>query len=56
MLVLTGARLFDGEAFLEDRALVIEGARIVAAPLYAERPREAPTRDLGGGAAGARLH
>lgn len=49
MQVLTGARVFDGEAFLLDRAIVIEDARIAAVLPYAERPRGVATRDLGGG-------
>ena len=49
MLVLTGARLFDGERFLDDAALVIEGPRIVAVTSHAERPQGVETRDLGGG-------
>jgi len=49
MLVLTGARLFDGERFLDDSALVIDGPRIVALTPYAERPQGVETRDLGGG-------
>jgi N-acetylglucosamine-6-phosphate deacetylase len=49
MLVLTGARLFDGETFHDDAALVIEGSRIVALTSYAERPQGFETRDLGGG-------
>jgi N-acetylglucosamine-6-phosphate deacetylase len=49
MQVLTGARLFDGERFHEDCALVVEGERIQAITPHAERPRGAPERDLGGG-------
>jgi len=48
MQVLVGARLFDGESFLDDRAVVIVGARIVAVTPYAERP-QGLERDLGGG-------
>ena len=49
MLVLTGAKLFDGERFHEDSALLIEGARISAIVPHKQRPRGAETRDLGGG-------
>ncbi len=49
MQVLTGARLFDGEAFHDDSALVIEGARIVGVVAHRERPRVPGERDLGGG-------
>jgi N-acetylglucosamine-6-phosphate deacetylase len=49
MLVLSGARLFDGENFLEDHAIVIQGARVRAIAPYAERPRGGMQRDLGGG-------
>ena len=48
MIVLSGARIFDGERFLDDRAVVIEGERIVAIVPYSDRPDGAP-RDLGGG-------
>ncbi|MBV8919910.1 N-acetylglucosamine-6-phosphate deacetylase [Bradyrhizobium sp.] len=48
MIVLTGARIFDGETFREDHALVIEGERIAAIVPCAEEPR-GPVRDLGGG-------
>ena len=49
MLVLSGARLFDGMSFLEDHAIVLQGSRIVAVAPYAERPRGGMQRDLGGG-------
>jgi N-acetylglucosamine-6-phosphate deacetylase len=49
MEVLFGARLFDGEAFHEDRALVIEGRRIAAVVAYRDRPLGGDQRDLGGG-------
>jgi len=49
MLVLSGARLFDGDGFLEDRAIVIEGARIRAITPHVERPRGGMQVDLGGG-------
>jgi N-acetylglucosamine-6-phosphate deacetylase len=48
MLVFCGARLFDGESFLDDHALVVEDDAIVAVTPYAERPR-GEERDLGGG-------
>ncbi|MGY0574865.1 N-acetylglucosamine-6-phosphate deacetylase [Bradyrhizobium sp. RDM12] len=48
MIVLTGARIFDGERFLCDHVVVIEGDRIAAILPYAERPHGA-VRDLGGG-------
>ena len=48
MIVLTGARIFDGERFLDDRAVVVEGARIAAIVPHSERPDRA-VRDLGGG-------
>ena len=49
MKVLAGARLFDGERFLDDHALVIEDGRIAAVVGYADRPRRAEEIDLGGG-------
>ena len=49
MQVLVGARIFDGERFLEDRAVVIEGRRMVALAPYSDRPRGGDERDLGGG-------
>ena len=49
MKVLFGARLFDGERMIEDRALVVEGGAIVALTSFAERPRAAESCDLGGG-------
>jgi N-acetylglucosamine-6-phosphate deacetylase len=49
MLVLTGARLFDGERFLDDRVLIVEGGAIVGVTPYAERPRGGTERDLSGG-------
>ena len=48
MIVLSGARIFDGERFLDDHALVVEGARIAAIVPYAERPQGA-AQDLAGG-------
>jgi N-acetylglucosamine-6-phosphate deacetylase len=49
MLVLSGARLFDGMSFLEDHAIVLQGSRILAVAPHAERPRGGMQRDLGGG-------
>jgi N-acetylglucosamine-6-phosphate deacetylase len=49
MFVLTGARLFDGEGFLADHALIVEDGIIVGLAPHAERPRGAAERDLGGG-------
>jgi N-acetylglucosamine-6-phosphate deacetylase len=49
MLVLSGARMFDGERLFGDRSLVIEDDTIVAITPYAERPRRGVERDLGGG-------
>jgi N-acetylglucosamine-6-phosphate deacetylase len=48
MIVLSGARIFDGENFLVDQAVVVEGERIAAIVPYAERPR-GDARDLAGG-------
>ena len=48
MIVLSGARIFDGQNFLLDHAVVVEGERIAAIVPYAERPPGA-ARDLAGG-------
>ncbi|GLR83386.1 N-acetylglucosamine-6-phosphate deacetylase [Bradyrhizobium iriomotense] len=48
MTVLSGARIFDGEHFLDDHAVVVEGGRIAAIVPHAERPHD-DVRDLGGG-------
>lgn len=48
MIVLSGARIFDGERFLDDHAVVVEGARIAAIVPHSERP-DGAVRDLGGG-------
>jgi N-acetylglucosamine-6-phosphate deacetylase len=48
MIVLSGARIFDGERFLDDHVLVVEGKHIAAIVPYAERPHGA-VRDLAGG-------
>lgn len=47
-LALTGARIFTGEAFLDDHAVLVEGARIVDVVPMA-RAGGAERRDLGGG-------
>lgn len=49
MKVFIGARIFDGEAFHDDSALVVEQGRVVAITPHAERPRVSDTLDLGGG-------
>jgi N-acetylglucosamine-6-phosphate deacetylase len=48
MKVFTGARLFDGERFLDDHALVVDGGTIRALVDLADRPRGEEI-DLGGG-------
>ncbi|MBR0827767.1 N-acetylglucosamine-6-phosphate deacetylase [Bradyrhizobium manausense] len=48
MTVLSGARIFDGERFLDDHAVVVEGGHIAAVVPHSERPHGA-ARDLGGG-------
>ncbi len=49
MKVFTGARLFDGERFLDDHALVVEDGSIRALVDLADRPRGGVEIDLGGG-------
>ena len=49
MRVFYGARLFDGERFLDDHALVVEGAAIRALVDVEDRPRGGEEIDLGGG-------
>src|SRR5271157_2851515 len=49
MRVFYGARLFDGERFLDDHALVVEGAAIHALVDVADRPHGGEQIDLGGG-------
>jgi N-acetylglucosamine-6-phosphate deacetylase len=49
MKALFGARLFDGEHFLEDHALIVDKGEILAVTSYADRPRGASEQDLGGG-------
>lgn len=48
MTVLSGARIFDGERFIDDHVVVVEGGRIAAVVPHSERPHGA-VRDLGGG-------
>ncbi|RXH18935.1 N-acetylglucosamine-6-phosphate deacetylase [Bradyrhizobium guangzhouense] len=48
MIVLSGARIFDGERFLDDHVVVVENSRIAAIVPHSERPNGA-ARDLGGG-------
>jgi N-acetylglucosamine-6-phosphate deacetylase len=48
MIVLSGARIFDGERFFDDHAAVVEAGRIAAIVPYSDRPRGA-RRDLAGG-------
>lgn len=48
MTVLSGARIFDGERFIDDHAVVVEGGRIAAVVPHSERPPGA-VRDLDGG-------
>jgi N-acetylglucosamine-6-phosphate deacetylase len=48
MRIFVGARLFDGERFHEDHALVTEAGRIRALAPHAQRPA-GETVDLGGG-------
>ncbi len=49
MMVLYGARLFDGEALHDDRALIVEGDSIRALASFKDRPRGCEQVDLGGG-------
>ena len=49
MTAFVGARIFDGERFLDDHAVMIDGARIAAVTSYADRPRGGGEIDLGGG-------
>jgi N-acetylglucosamine-6-phosphate deacetylase len=49
MTVFFGARLFDGEKFHNDAALVVEGASIRALVDFDERPLGGDEVDLGGG-------
>ena len=49
MTVLFGARLFDGERFLDDHALVVEDGAVRAIVDVAQRPRGGKQIDCGGG-------
>src|SRR5271166_4552608 len=49
MKVFTGARLFDGERFLDDHALVVYGDAIRGFVELKDRPRGGEQVDLGGG-------
>jgi N-acetylglucosamine-6-phosphate deacetylase len=49
MKVLYGARIFDGERFHDDCALVVEGASILSLTRFDDRPRGGEQHDLGGG-------
>jgi N-acetylglucosamine-6-phosphate deacetylase len=49
MTALVGARIFDGERFLDDHAVIVEGARIAGVAPYRNRPRDGGEVDLGGG-------
>ena len=49
MKVLYGARLFDGEQFYDDRALVVDGGTVRALATVEDRPRGGEQVDLGGG-------
>lgn len=46
--VFFGARIFDGERFHDDAALVIDGAFVSGIVPYAERPTDAEQHDCGG--------
>lgn len=49
MKVFFGARLFDGDRFFDDHALVVEGGRVRALVDVGERPRGGEQIDCGGG-------
>jgi N-acetylglucosamine-6-phosphate deacetylase len=49
MTALVGARIFDGERFLDDHIVAVEGARILGVAPFAERRRGGGEVDLGGG-------
>jgi N-acetylglucosamine-6-phosphate deacetylase len=49
MTALVGARIFDGERFLDDHVVVVEGARIAGVAPYGNRSRGGVEVDLGGG-------
>jgi N-acetylglucosamine-6-phosphate deacetylase len=48
MIVLSGARIFDGERFIDDHVVVVKCDRIAAIVPYADRPH-GELHDLGGG-------
>jgi len=49
MTALVGARIFDGERFLDDHVVIVDGARIARVERYGDRPRGGDVVDLGGG-------
>ncbi len=49
MRALAGARIFAGERFHDDHAVIVEGARIAGVAPYGNRPRGGGEVDLGGG-------
>ena len=49
MTALIGARIFDGERFIDDHVVVVEGARIAGVVPYAEHPCGGGEINLGGG-------
>ena len=49
MTALIGARIFDGERFIDDHVVVVEGVRIAGVVPYAERPCGGGEINLGGG-------
>lgn len=46
--VFFGARIFDGERFHDDAALIVDGAFVAGIVPYAERPIDAEQQDCGG--------
>ena len=49
MTALVGARIFDGERFLDDHVVLVEGSRIAGVEPYRNRRRDGDDVDLGGG-------
>ncbi len=49
MTALVGARIFDGERFLDDHAVIVEGVHIAGVAPYRNRPRDGGEVDLSGG-------
>ncbi len=49
MRALTGARLFTGDVFCDDAAVLIDGSRIAAVVMASDVPADADRLDLGGG-------